>query len=126
MLSCIISITSLLFLIILIVFAIKMLFGCLLIAENLPICTTTTEDQWAYKPKHQGLNHQAPKCPLPLWQQLQQAHHRDRSRGCTRVIQHAFRLELIVQYINSWGHGSALFLSDVISNSEFDTNLRYT
>jgi hypothetical protein len=37
-----------------------------------------------------------------------------------------FRLEPITQCINSLGNDSALFLPDVICNSEFDKNLRHT
>ncbi len=69
--------------------------GCVFIAENLPIGTSTTGDQWAYNPRasacYQGLNHQAPTSSLPCCQ-LPLPAHRDRSRGCTPANPHAFQV----------------------------------
>jgi hypothetical protein len=65
-------------------------FGCVFIAENLVISTSTTGDQWGYKQEHQGLNHKSPTSPL-LCCQLPQPAHPDRSCGCTPAMQHAIQ-----------------------------------
>ncbi len=103
----------------------KRLFGCVFIAENLLIGTSTTGVSEHTHQEHKGLNHQAPRSLLPRWHLAQPA-HRTRSRGCTRAIQCALtpqlRLEPIAQCIDGPCNGSMLFLPDVICNSEFNLN----
>ncbi len=64
--------------------------GCIFIAKNLPICTSTSGDQWAYKPRASETQSSSTKVSSPRCQ-MQQPAHQDRSRGGTQANPHAIQ-----------------------------------